>query len=385
MTRKKLPCLGTETPWLKKADKKKKRSLLSGPRILPKALTGRESLATLLETAFLAYNGRKLKEACILFAEKMLQKDVTVGLSLTGALTPAGLGASCIVPLIRAGFVDWIVSTGANIYHDLHFAFDCPVYTGHHETDDAALRDNDIVRIYDIFLGYTDCLLETDNIFQRIVEEPEFEGEMGTAEFHDHLGRHASMIENRRKLKNVSFLAAAHRAGVPVYSSSPGDSTIGMNIAMLELVGHKLRINPSIDVNESTALVLDGKRKGKTGVFILGGGSPKNFMLQTEPHLQEILGIDDMGHDYFIQVTDARPDTGGLSGATPSEAVSWGKVNPGELPNAVVAYLDSTIALPIITHYALNKRKKRPLKQLVRRRAEMVDYLTKEFRRVQGV
>jgi deoxyhypusine synthase len=385
MTRKKLPCLGTETPWLKKADEKKKRSLLSGPRILPKALTGRESVATLLETAFLAYNGRKLKEACLLFTEKMLQKDVTVGLSLTGALTPAGLGASCIVPLIRAGFVDWIVSTGANIYHDLHFAFDCPVYTGNHETDDTALRDNDIVRIYDLFLGYTDCLLETDNIFQRIVEEPEFEGEMGTAEFHDHLGRHAAEKEGRRGRKNVSFLAAAHRAGVPVYSSSPGDSTIGMNIAMLELVGHKLRINPSIDVNESTALVLDGKRKGKTGVFILGGGSPKNFMLQTEPHLQEILGIDDMGHDYFIQVTDARPDTGGLSGATPSEAVSWGKVNPGELPNAVVAYLDSTVALPIITHYALGKRKKRPLKRLVRRRGEMVAYLTEEFRRVQGV
>jgi len=118
-----LPCLGTETPWLKKADKKKKRALLSGPRILPQPITGRESLATLLDKAFLAFNGRKLREACRLFADKMLGDDVTVALSLSGALTPAGLGASCIVPLIRAGFVDWIVSTGANIYHDLHFAF----------------------------------------------------------------------------------------------------------------------------------------------------------------------------------------------------------------------------------------------------------------------
>lgn len=392
MTRKRLPCLGTETPWLKKSDKKKKRALLSGPRILPQPVTGRESLANLLDKAFLAFNGRKLREACRLFADKMLAENVTVALSLSGALTPAGLGASCVVPLIRAGFVDWIVSTGANIYHDLHFAFDCALHVGSHETDDVALRDNDIVRIYDIFLGYTDCLLETDNIFQRIVEQPEFDGEMGTAEFHHLLGKYAAKSEKRAGLKNVSFLAAAYRAGVPVYTSSPGDSTVGMNIAMLELAGHTLRINPSRDVNESTAIVLDGKRgsrgpkrNGKTGVVILGGGSPKNFLLQTEPHLQEILGIDDMGHDYFIQVTDARPDTGGLSGATPSEAVSWGKVNPGELPNAVVAYTDSTVALPMMTHYALSKARKRPLKKLYHRRDDMVDHLMKEFKRVQGI
>jgi len=386
MSRKRLPCLGTETPWLKKADKKKKRALLSGPRIQPQPITGRESLNTLLDKAFLAFNGRKLKEACRLFADKMLGEKVTVAMSLTGALTAAGLGASCLVPLIKSGFVDWIVSTGANIYHDLHFAFDCPVHVGSHETDDVALRDNDIVRIYDIFLGYTDCLLETDNIFQRIVEQPEFDGEMGTAEFHYLLGKYAAASEKRAGLKNVSFIAAAYRAGVPVYTSSPGDSTVGMNLAMLELAGHGLRINPSLDVNESTALVLHAKRnKGKTGVVILGGGSPKNFILQTEPHLQEILGIDDMGHDYFIQVTDARPDTGGLSGATPSEAVSWGKVNPGELPNAVVAYTDSTVALPVMTHYALSKKRKRPLKKLYHRRKEMLEHLTKEFKRVQGI
>lgn len=385
MPRKNLPCLGTQTPWLKNLDKKAKRALLSGPRIKPRGITGRESLGTLLENAFLAYNGRKLREACRLFTDKMLGKNVTVGLSLTGALTPAGLGASCIVPLIRAGFVDWIVTTGANLYHDLHFAFDLPLHAGSHETDDTRLRDNDIVRIYDVFLGYTDCLLKTDNIFQRIVELPEFEKEMGTAEFHYHLGKHAARWEKKTGCTNVSVLAAAYRAGVPVFSSSPGDSTIGMNVAMLELAGHKLRINPSIDVNESTAIVWDAKKKGRTGVFILGGGSPKNFMLQTEPHIQEILGLEDMGHDYFIQVTDARPDTGGLSGATPSEAVSWGKIDPGELPSALVAYVDITIALPIVTHYALAYAKKRPSKQLYGKREKMAAELTREFKRVQGL
>ena len=125
------------------------------------------------------------------------------------------------------------------------------------------------------------------------------------------------------------MLAAAYRAGVPCYTSSPGDSTIGMNVAGVELRGNKLRINPSIDVNETTAFVLAAKRAGgKSGVVLWGGGSPKNFMLQTEPQIQEVLRIKEFGQDYFLQVTDARPDTGGLSGATPSEAVSWGKVDP---------------------------------------------------------
>src|SRR5207244_6619879 len=115
------------------------------------------------------------------------------------------------------------------------------------------------------------------------------------------------------------------------------------------------------------------KREGLTSsVFILGGGSPKNFVLQTEPQIQEVLGLDEKGHDYFLQFTDARPDTGGLSGATPAEAVSWGKVDPEKLPDAVVCYIDSTLALPLLTAYALAKRKPRKLKDLYPRREEML-------------
>jgi deoxyhypusine synthase len=175
-------------------------------------------------------------------------------------------------------------------------------------------------------------------------------------------------------------LAAAYRAGVPCYTSSPGDSTIGMNVAGVELRGNKLRINPSIDVNETTAIVLDAKlRKKKTGVMLVGGGSPKNFILQTEPQIQEVLRIKEMGHDYFLQFTDARPDTGGLSGATPSEAVSWGKIDPNQLPDAVVAYLDSTVALPLVTHYALARRPKRKLKRLYDQLPKLLARLTAEY------
>jgi deoxyhypusine synthase len=123
------------------------------------------------------------------------------------------------------------------------------------------------------------------------------------------------------------------------------------------------------------------KKSGRSACFILGGGSPKNFLLQTEPQIQEVLGIDERGHDYFLQVTDARPDTGGLSGATPGEAVSWGKVDPERLPDAVVCYVDSTVALPIITAYALAKHAAREPKRLYDRRGEFMKLLTTEYKK----
>jgi deoxyhypusine synthase len=366
--------------WLKKKKCPNRDKYLSGKRILPKGLTGKEKLTAVIDETFLAYNSARLKEGAQLFVEKMLEPDVTVGMSLAGALTPAGLGCSCIVPLIKAGFVDWIVSTGANLYHDLHFALNYPVHVGSFKMDDVELRENDIVRIYDVLIGYSDCLMATDEILRGILVQPEFQKEMGTAELHYLLGRYAAEWERKAGLKDVSVLAAAYRAGVPCYTSSPGDSTIGMNIAGEELRGNKLRINPSIDVNETTAFVLAAKRSGgKSAVVLWGGGSPKNFMLQTEPQIQEVLRIKEYGQDYFLQVTDARPDTGGLSGATPSEAVSWGKVDPNSLPDAVVCYTDTTIAMPLITHYALAKHKPRRLRRLYDQREPMMKALKREY------
>jgi deoxyhypusine synthase len=153
-----------------------------------------------------------------------------------------------------------------------------------------------------------------------------------------------------------------------------------MNIAALALDGNKLILDPNQDVNETASIVLDAKRGGgKSGVMILGGGSPKNFMLQTEPQIQEVLGIDEKGHDFFLQITDARPDTGGLSGATPAEAVSWGKIDPDRLPDAVVCYLDSTVALPLLTSYAFARHEVRPLRRLFDRREAMMSKLREEY------
>jgi deoxyhypusine synthase len=366
--------------WLKEKECPHKRKYMSGQRILPRNLTGKEKLTHIVDEVFLAYNSARLKEGCQLFVGKMLGANVTIGMSLSGALTPAGLGCSSIIPLIKAGFVDWIVATGANLYHDMHFALNYPVHAGSFKFDDTDLRNNDLVRIYDVVIPYSDGLMATDDILRDILVTPEFQKEMGTAELHYRLGRYCSEWERKHKLKDVSVLAAAYRAGVPCYTSSPGDSTIGMNVAGVELRGNKLRLNPSIDVNETTAYVLAAKRGGgKSAVVLWGGGSPKNFMLQTEPQIQEVLRIKEFGQDYFLQVTDARPDTGGLSGATPSEAVSWGKVDPDRLPDAVVCYTDTTIAMPLLTHYALAKHKPRKLRRLYDKREKMMSALVKEY------
>ena len=359
----------------------KRHNFLGGNSIDPKPVTGSMTVADLVESAFLAYNAARLREACQLFVEKMLDADVTIGMSLTGALTPAGLGMSAIIPLIENGFVDWIVSTGANIYHDTHFGIGLKMHRGNHQASDVELREEGVVRIYDIFFEY-DVLLSTDEFYRKMIEGPEFQRDMSTAEFHYLAGRYVAERERVLGIAGKSLLAAAHNAAVPIYTSSPGDSSIGMNVAAKALTGNKLRFDVNADVNETAAIVLDAKRSGgKSGVLIFGGGSPKNFLLQTEPQIQEVLKIEEKGHDYFLQVTDARPDTGGLSGATPSEAVSWGKIDPDRLPDAVVCYLDSTIGLPIITSYALARHEPRKLKRLYERRDEMMKQLIDEHAR----
>jgi len=364
------------------AQKKKGLGLLGGQQINPQAVRGDMSAAELVDSAFLAYNGRRLREACRLFAEKILERDVVVGLSVTGALTPAGLGMSCLIPLIENGFVDWIVSTGANLYHDTHFGIGLKMFQGSAEADDVALRDEGVVRIYDIFFDYK-VLLSTDAFFRQVARNEEFQHPMSSAEFHYRAGRYVAERERVLKLSRRSLLAAAYEYAVPIYTSSPGDSSIGMNLALLELEGAALRIDPLADVNETAAIVYAAKKSGgKSAVFILGGGSPKNFVLQTEPQIQEVLGVAENGHDYFLQVTDARPDTGGLSGATPSEAVSWGKIDPNKLPDAVVCYVDSTVALPLITAYALNKRKPRKARRLYEQREKMLAELTSAYEKV---
>src|SRR5499427_2536293 len=228
---------------------KKQSKFLSGRRIDPAPLTASTKLVDLVDSAFVAYNAARLREACWLFTQKMLEPDVTVGVTLTGALTPAGLGMSALIPLIRAGFIDWIISTGANFYHDTHFGIGLKMHEGNASTSDIVLRAEEVVRIYDIFFDYS-VLLDTDTFFRRLIEHKEFQKTMSSAEFHNLAGKYVREREKKLKIKDKSLIAAAYEYGVPIYTSSPGDSSIGMNVAAMELQGGKLIINPNLDVNE---------------------------------------------------------------------------------------------------------------------------------------
>ena len=365
-----------------------KHAYLSGKRVLPRPISKKSDIASVIDNMD-AYNGGRLRAACQLLREKYAEKDVTIGLSIAGALTPAGLGPSTIIPLMNHGFVDWLVSTGANMYHDMHFALNMPLFRGTHEVDDVDLHEKGVTRIYDVLFDYQDVLMATDRILRKIMLQPEFQKEMGTREYYHHLGKVLNDYEKKNKIGEVSVLAAAYRNGIPVFTSSPGDSTIGMNVAGLELLAEsaglkgqfKLKINPSIDVNDSTAIILNAKNyeKGKTGVLLIGGGSPKNFLLQTEPQIQEVLMIPEAGQDYDINITDARPDTGGLSGAPPGEAVTWGKIDPTKLQQSVTAYVDVTVAFPLLTAYVLQTTKPKKLKRLYDRGEELRKKLIESY------
>ncbi|HEY9655488.1 MAG TPA: deoxyhypusine synthase [Crinalium sp.] len=359
-------------------------SKLLSHKIAPSPMPASISVVDLIDGYFTAYNSARLREICHLLSREVMQPGVTVGLSLSGAMTPAGFGVSVLAPLMRHGFVDWIISTGANLYHDMHYGLGLELYSSSPFLDDVKLRQEGRIRIYDIVFDY-DVLLETDAFLRELLKAEPFQKRMSTAEFHYLLGKYVSEVEKQVGVKNSCLLATAYECGVPIYTSSPGDSSIGMNVAAIALEGSQLVLDPSLDVNETAAIAYAARDsgiadvEGKSAALIIGGGSPKNFLLQTQPQLHEVLGLEERGHDYFIQVTDARPDTGGLSGATPSEAVSWGKVDPDELPNTIVCYTDSTIALPIMTAYVIDQCEARPLKRLYDQREVLLAKLQADY------
>jgi deoxyhypusine synthase len=350
-----------------------------GRKLDPQPLGKGTTVRDLVDNHFFAYNAARLREACQLLAQRVMQPDVTVGVTLSGALTPTGLGYSSLVPLIDGGFIDWIVSTGANLYHDIHRSLGFELFGTSPSVNDLDLRERNIIRIYDILFDQ-EVLLKSDAFLRRVLSAPEFQQRMSTAELHYKLGKYVRAREQALGATYRSVLGAAYEAGVPIYTSSPGDSTIGMNIAAMQLGGGGLQFDVEADVNETTAIVHGAKSSGgRSAVVIFGGGSPKNFILQTEPQIQEIMGIPEKGHDYFVQFTDARVDTGGLSGATPSEAMTWGKVDPEQLPDTIVCYTDSTIAMPILAAYILECCDPRELRRLYDQRAPLMAALKEAY------
>jgi deoxyhypusine synthase len=348
---------------------------LSGKPIRYYRPRGGAEIRELIDGGFQAFNAGRLSEACHIFTDKMLapESDTTIGLTVAGALTPAGLGG-CVIEMMDRGLIDFMISTGANLYHDLHYALNFTLHRGSPFLDDVELYEQGIIRIYDVLFPAT-VLLETDAYIRDFLVRSKLSGPLSTSEFHYRLGR--DLLERYPGCEEYSVVARAALAGVPIYTSSPGDSSIGMNIAYHELMnGSTFMIDPNKDVNEVCAIILAGKQNG---CVILGGGSPKNFYLQGQPTLWEVYGIPKGGNDYFIQITTDQVVWGGLSGATPAEAVSWGKVNPGVLPDTVVAYCDSTIAFPLFCEYAVgSERGRRSRRELIHKRDAMVADLVRQ-------
>jgi deoxyhypusine synthase len=334
-----------------------RQQLMSGPQIEPMRLQGNESVADMIDHCFAGsgFNGRRLAEACQLYA-RMIDAGATIGLTLSGAMTPIGM-QGVMIDLMKAGFVDWIISTGANLYHDLHRAFDCPVTQGHWTVDDNELADAGVARIYDTFIAEEGTLMATDKVILDAAKSLEAGKSLSTAVFHWHLAKKLAEVAPSPE---KSMLITAQRLDLPVYTSSPGDSSIGMNLVVPQLFGNPILLDPVRDVIETAAIVRDAT---ENGVIHVGGGSPKNFYLQTQPTLHQILFDKKGGHDYFIQLTADSPHWGGLSGATPSEARSWGKIQDAHVNNVVV-YSCASLTLPLLAQYVLIRRKPRSVRRL---------------------
>ena len=351
-------------------DKHSRTAWLAGPSIEPLGLSGNEAVADMIDNVFAksGFNARRLAEAARLYTH-MLEANATVGITLAGAMTPIGM-SGVMISLIERGFVDFIISTGANLYHDLHRPFDFPMVQGSPEVDDNKLAEEGVARIYDVFIADGDTLMATDEVILEAFERIDGRQPFSSALLHKKLGE---AIAERAPHPEKSMVATAAKYDVPIYTPSPGDSGIGMNLIMPHLFAGPVNLNPMLDVIETAAIVRDADLNG---VISIGGGAPKNFYLQTQPTLDQIL-LDKSkgGHDFFVQLTTDAPHWGGLSGATPSEARSWGKVKDA-VENNVVVYSCASITFPLIAQYALVRAQPRPQRRLFARLAELPSALT---------
>ena len=316
------------------------------------------------------YNGRSLGEAAKLYLE-MIEKDATICLTVSGALAPVGFGG-IIQSLIERGFVDWMITTGANVYHEDHFAWGLPVKQGTHRADDSVLFRNEIVRIRDVYIRFYETLEAQDQVIQKYFDGAMDSRPFTTAEFCNYLGRMS--LENAEHPER-SFVSSAYKHGVPVYVSTLKDSSLALNLAVHRLRGRTYSLDIVREIIEQAAIVYNSE---SSGVLELGGGVPKNAVQQTGPLLDQILRRSDGGQDYIIQVTDARPDTGGLSGATLQEGKSWGKIQDAHR-GMVTVYADTTIAFPILALYAISNHAPRRPRRLYDRLGSYYEKLSSDY------
>jgi deoxyhypusine synthase len=258
------------------------------------------------------------------------------------------------------------------VYHEDHFAWGLPIKQGHFDVDDMKLYENEIVRIRDVYIKFYETLEAEDQIIQKMFGKDFPDKPFTTAEFCNLMGK---ISKEKSKHPEKSFITSAYDYDVPVYISTMKDSSLALNLAVQRLEGKVYNLDFVREIIEQAAILFNSK---KSGILEIGGGVPKNTAQQTGPLLDQILRRNDGGQDYIIQITDARPDTGGLSGATLQEGKSWGKVQNSH-EGVVTVYADATIAFPILALYALSNQKARKPKRLYKKLDDFYQNLSNDY------
>lgn len=331
------------------------------PDIFPVRITRGMSVTELVQAmGNTSFEARNVHRGADLF-RRMIDAGDTIWLGIAGAGIAGGMGGA-VISLLEAGFIDVICSTGAQVYHDLHFAFGLPVKAIGPRWDDDRLREHGDTRIYDIGIRERETLEAQDRLIRRFVREryPDLsQHPLSSWEFNYHLG---DWTVRTARFPERSFTATAARLGVPVFWDSLSNHSIAMNLLRTDREGLPLSISPQRDILDSAAIVYSA---GATGFVELGGGGPKNFIQQTGPTISQILGVEFEGADRGLQIGTAVEREGSLSGCTFGESVTWGKYKSADTTNLVQVWGEYSIILPVITAFVLDRCPERKPKRLV--------------------
>jgi deoxyhypusine synthase len=380
---------GAPSPSSKAAGKTRRKDFERGRDVRPVGITGRELPGQIIRDMFPAYVGRQERTAFELM-RRSVEENHAIFLTFSGAMTPAGLHQSCLIPLLERGVIDAITTTGANLYHDAHRVIGHRIREIEPNAGDLAYRLARVIRIYD--LGFREeTLLETDKLFSAILRKPEFQKRMTTVELHYRLGKHIAKIESLLGAKTPSLLATAYRLGVPIFVGAVQDGSIFLNIVKLKkLLGKRFKLDIDIadDVFEmgATQHHCFSTLKLPMAIWILGGGVPKNYTLQGEPLLDQILGVPTHGFDVDVQFCVDPVDNGALSSCPAGEGHTWGKVSAESVATgSVYVHADVTAVFPWITYALLSDPKiHRKPRRLYDARELAVATLAREITRKKG-
>jgi len=340
------------------------------PSVDPRPITGRESAHELLEHAFGAYVGRQERTAYQLM-RRSIEEDCSIFLTLSGAMTPAGLHQSCLIPLIERGIVSALTTTGANLYHDAHRIIGHAIREVNPNAGDLQLRLARVIRIYD--LGFwEEALLDTDKLFSALMQSKDYQRKMTTPEFHALLGRDMYAMEKALGVKKPSLLSSCFLHAVPIFVGAVQDGSIFLNAVKLRRLfpdDFKFEIDINEDVYAMAAVQHWARHHGskRLAIWILGGGVPKNYTLQGEPLLDQILFVPTTGFDIDVQFCVDPVDNGALSSCPAGEGHTWGKVSVEAVEaGSVYVHTDVTAVFPWLTHALLGdpKMKRKPKRLL---------------------